>query len=108
MADNWGPISPSEWRNVRHVAGRTATEEDVAAGRAVFYIQGESAPAPISLPCCATQMLDDGSEQSVVVIQAELATQGTVLGVRPLSGGNAICLATEVHFLPAGFESRGA
>jgi hypothetical protein len=75
----------------------------VAAGFAVFYIAGESAAAPMALPCCAIQLLEDGSEQSVVIVQAEIAPQGTIFGVRPLSGGNGICMATEVRLLPAGF-----
>jgi hypothetical protein len=58
------------------------------------------------LPCCAIQSLDDGSEERVVVIQAELAPQGTILGVRPLSGGNGVCMATDVRLLPTGFEPK--
>ena len=84
-----------------------ATEADVAAGNAVFYVSGQSAAAPLSLPCCAIQVLENGSEQPVIVVQAELAPHGTILGVRPLSGGNGICLATEVRFLPGGFASLG-
>ena len=107
MAELWGPISAGEWRDVPCVTGRTATEADVAAGSAVFYIQGHSAAASMRLPCCALRLLEDGSEQPVVVIQAEVASQGTVLGIRPLSGGNCICLVTEVRVLPDGFGSQG-
>jgi membrane protein involved in colicin uptake len=57
----------------------------------------------MSLPCCAYQRLEDGSEQPVVVIQAEIAPHGTILGVRPLTGGNGICMATEVRLLADGF-----
>ncbi|PPT46268.1 hypothetical protein XarjCFBP7652_17795 [Xanthomonas arboricola] len=57
----------------------------------------------MALPCCAIQSLEDGSEQPVIVVQAELAPHGIILGVRPLSGGNGICMATEVRLLPAGF-----
>ncbi|PPT92599.1 hypothetical protein XarbCFBP7409_21050 [Xanthomonas arboricola pv. guizotiae] len=57
----------------------------------------------MALPCCAIQSLEDGSEQPVVIVQAELAAHGTILGVRPLSGGNGICMVTEVRLLPAGF-----
>ena len=103
MSELWGPISASDWRGTPHISGRPATEADVAAGLAVFYVPGESAAAPMSLPCCAYQLLEDGTEQSVVVIQAELAPQGTLLGVRFLTGGNGICLATEVQLLPDGF-----
>ena len=105
MSNLWGPIAPNEWRNVPCTIGRPATEADVAAGSAVFYVQGGSAAAPMNLPACAIQSHEDGSEQPVVVIQAEFASGGTVLGVRPLSGGNGICMAAELRLLPAGFES---
>ena len=105
MTDLWGPIQASEWRTVPCITGRPATEADVAAGSAVFYVPGDSAPAPVGLPCCAVQRLEDGSELPVVIIQAELAPHGTLLGVRPLAGGNGICMATEVQLLPSGFES---
>ncbi len=105
MADLWSSIAASEWRNTPCVVGRPATEADVAAGSAVFYVPGESAAVPMALPCCAIQSLEDGSEQPVVIVQAELAPHGTILGVRPLSGGNGICMATEVRLLPAGFGS---
>jgi hypothetical protein len=80
-------------------------EADVIAGSAVFYVQGESTAAPMTLPCCAMQSLDGGAEQPVVIVQAEIAPHGTILGVRPLSGGNGICMATDVRLLPAGFGS---
>ncbi len=105
MAELWGSISASEWRNTPCIVGRPATEADVATGSAVFYVPGESVAAPMALPCCAIQSLEDGSEQPVVIIQAELAPHGTVLGVRPLAGGNGICMNTEVRLLPTGFES---
>ncbi len=105
MTDLWGPISATDWHATPCIAGRPATEADVAAGSAVFYVPGGSAPAPMSLPCCAIQVLEDGSELPVVIVQAELAPHGTILGVRPLSGGNGICMSTEVRLLPAGFGS---
>jgi len=103
MTAIWGPISASEWRNTPCIVGRPANESDVVAGSAVFYVPGNSAAAPMDLPCCAIQSLEDGSEQPVVIVQAELAPHGIVLGVRPLSGGNGICMATEVRLLSAGF-----
>lgn len=105
MTELWGPIAVGEWLSTPCVAGRPATEADVQAGRAVFYVPGDSAAAPMSLPCCAMRSREDGSEEPVVVIQAEIAPQGTILGVRPLGGGNAICMDTEVRLLPAGFGS---
>jgi len=105
MTDLWGPIPANDWRSIPCVVGRPATEADVAGGLAVFYVPGNSAAASMRLPCCAVQSFEDGSEQSVVVIQAELANQDIILGVRPLAGGNGICTIAEVRLLPAGFES---
>ena len=105
MTDLWGPISANDWRSIPCVVGRPATEADVAGGSAVFYVPVDSAAASMHLPCCAVQLLEDGSEQLVVVIQAELANEDTILGVRPLAGGNGICTIAEVRLLPAGFES---
>ena len=107
MVELWGPILATEWHSTPCVVGRQATEADVAAGSAVFYVPGESAAAAMRLPCCAVQSLEDGSAQPVVIVQAELAPHGTILGVRPLSGGNGICMATEVRLFPDGFESYG-
>lgn len=106
MADLWGPISAAEWHKVPCTVGRPATEADVIAGVAAFYVQGESVQAPMSLPCCAIQLLEDGTEQPVVIVQAELAPHGTILGVRPLSGGNGVCMAHEVRLLSGGFASQ--
>ena len=103
MTDIWGAITADSWGSVPCVTGRCATEADVAAGRAVFYVQGESAAASMRLPCCAVQAMEDGSEQRVVVIQAELAQDTVVLGVRPLAGGNGVCTIGEVRLLPQGF-----
>ena len=105
MENLWGPISKNEWRTTPCVTGRPATEADVKAGSAVFFVQGDSAVSPMDLPCCAIQSLEDGSEEPVIVIQAELAPHGTIYGVRPLNGGNGICTATELRLLPTGFGS---
>jgi hypothetical protein len=105
MDNLWGPISANEWRNVPCVSGRPATEADVVAGAAVFYVPTGSAAATMQLPCCAILLQEDGSEQQVIVIQAELAPgrDCSVLGVRPLSGGNVVCTMSEVTLLPSGF-----
>ena len=99
MTDLWHSIFESEWRNTPCVVGRVATESDVKAGRAVFYVKGASSPAPMRLPHCAIQTRSDGSTIKVVVVQAEYADNQTLLGVRPLAGGNGICLLQEVELL---------
>ena len=105
MHDLWPPLQGAQWRSTPCITGRQATVEDVRAGRAVFYVEGESTPFEMKLPCCGWQRLADGEEVPVVVIQAETGPTGTLLGVRPLNGGNGVCMAEEVRLLPAGFES---
>ena len=104
MIDLSGPIEPSEWKHTPCITGRAVTEEDVKSGLAVFCVKGESTPAQWALPCCAIQLLEDGSEQRVVVVQAETIPDATLLGVRPLAGGNGICQDDEVRLLSLGFE----
>jgi streptomycin 3"-adenylyltransferase len=96
MTELWGPISRSEWRDVPYITGRPATEADVRAGVAVFYVQGDSEAAAMSLPCCAIQYHEDGSEEPVVVIQAEIALYGVNLGVRPLSAQVGLTRALDI------------
>ncbi|AYO97022.1 hypothetical protein Xcom_20345 [Xanthomonas axonopodis pv. commiphoreae] len=85
------------------MARRPATEADVIEGRAVFYIPGGSEPVDFTLPCCALQRLESGESEPVVVVQAEHGPSGVILGVRPLCGGNGICMLSEVELLPDGF-----
>ncbi len=105
MDDLWGPIEASDWQGTPCIAGRAATEADVKSGHAVFFIKGNSTPAQMNLPCCAIQTLEGGEVQPVVVVQAEVTPDGTILGVRPLAGGNGICLDYEVQLLSHGFAS---
>jgi hypothetical protein len=77
----------------------------VKAGTAVFFVKGGSKVAPMVVPQCAIQTLDTGDKIPVVVIQAEIAPYGVILGVRPLSGGSGICEAREITLLPDGFGS---
>ena len=108
MRELWGSIDPLKWRDTPCVVGRCATEEDVAAGCAVFYVPSGSVAADLVIPSCALQSLDDGSELPVVIIQAETIPTGTALGVRPLCGGNSVCLLSEVRILLDGFEAENA
>jgi hypothetical protein len=97
----WGPVDLARWREVPHMAGSVAGEQDVIDGRAVFYIQ---APADIHvaslhLPALALLRLDGEDEQPVVVIQAEILDGATTAGVRLLGGGNAVCTLDELEFI---------
>ena len=100
MDELWGPLVAQDWRSTPATAGRTATEIDVKAGRAVFYIRGGSVPHQIAIPICAIHRdVETGRATPVVVIQAEEAGDQTVLGVRLLEGGNMVCTLAEVEFL---------
>ena len=103
MEDLWGPIDQKLWQETPCIFGRQATEQDVKDGIAVYYVNGATTPASLVLPACGYQMMEDGSEQPVVVVQAEIIPDGTLLGVRPLSGGNGICMDSDVRLLLAGF-----
>jgi hypothetical protein len=99
----WEEINAADWKNTPFISGRVASDSDVKSGHAVFYIEGASVPAEFDLPCCAMQLMPNGSEQTVVIIQAETTDNGTLLGVRPLTGGNGICMVDEVRLVPEGF-----
>ena len=48
MSEFWGPIDLKQWRATPVTEGRTAKDEDVALGRAVFAVGGE--PVELRLP----------------------------------------------------------
>ena len=95
----WSPINVQSWRSTATTNGRVADEVDVKAGRAVFYIDGKSEPYSMSLPSLARWIGSDMPEELVIIIQAEVTDQGVVLGVRPLSGGNAVVALSEVEVI---------
>ena len=87
------------WRATPAIEGRTATDADVNAGRAVFAVGGE--PVEIDLPACAVVSEEQvGEPTPVIVIQAERLDDGTVaIGYRFLDGGTGIATLEEVEFL---------
>ena len=98
MSHLWGPIKPNAWRHVSSVSARQATDGDVQEGRAVFYVDGQSEPYDIDLPCLGFQTMGDGTEVKVVIVQAEHSPNGPILGVRYFEGGNGVCSLREVRF----------
>lgn len=93
------PIDMKKWRATPAVQGRTATEFDVSAGRAVFAVEGE--PVELDLPSCAiVQEEGVGEPTPVIVIQAERLDDGSVaVGFRFLDGGTGIADLEDVEFL---------
>jgi len=92
-------IDMKQWRATPAVGGRTATDFDVNAGRAVFAVDGE--PVAIDLPACAIVREEGvGEPTPVIVIQVERLEDGTVaVGFRFLDGGAGIADLDDVEFL---------
>ena len=104
VVEIWGPIERHLWRQVPCMTGRLATEDDVKAGRAVFYLGNPEEvpawPAEIELPAPALLRDDDsGTLTPVVVIQAEESEIRCTVGIRFLTGGNGLCLLEELEFI---------
>ncbi len=95
----WGPILHGTWRSIATIEGRVAEEGDVKTGRAVFHIDGPSEPYHMRLPSLARWIDSDVPGELVVVIQAESTKNGPVLGVRPVTGGNAVVTLEELELL---------
>ncbi len=93
-------------KNERHAAAmadpdaQPATEDDIQAGIAVFCMPSGSVPHLSPLPACAIHHdLQNGVVTPVIVIQAEDEGGRIVLGARPLTSGNLVCLLEEVQLL---------
>jgi len=106
--DPWGRILLGNWRETPCLHRRVATEDDVKAGRAVFYLDlsegQESHPGALNLPHCAVLHDEDGRATPVIVIQVEESDthSGSVevfAGYRPLTGGNGICMLQQLELL---------
>ena len=95
----WGPIPIEHWPSTAAITGEVADEEDVKVGRAVFYINGVSEHHEMPLPSLARWITSEPPGELVVIIQAQVTDQGVMLGVRPLSGGNAVVTLEEVEVL---------
>jgi len=101
---DWGALSPEAWASVPHISGRLATERDVAAGHAVFYLNNTdempARPGDINLPALAV-LRSEGPEPEcvVVVIQIELGEAQDFAGVRFFDGGNGVCALGELMFI---------
>ncbi len=103
-ADNtWGPIHSAAWKTVPCVADRVATEQDVKEGRAVFYVSGPPGsvrPMAISLPHCAIwHDREHSRDVPVICVQAEQNEKVQAVGIRFLTGGNGVCLLSELTLL---------
>ncbi|HEX8411119.1 MAG TPA: hypothetical protein VF883_19810 [Thermoanaerobaculia bacterium] len=93
------PIDIKKWRDTPSVSGRTATDDDVNEGRAIFAVGGE--PVDIDIPSCAIVREDGvGEPTPVVVVQAERLDDGTIaVGYQLIDGGNGIAPFDDVELL---------
>jgi len=98
----WGRVDVAQWQQTPCLRGRLGVEQDVKDGRAVFYLgnAGEigAVHVDIGLPHCAIVHVE-GKEVPAVVIQSERADHKHYIGYRPISGGNGLCILSEVELL---------
>jgi hypothetical protein len=98
----WGRLKVGHWQETPCLRGRVAIEQDVKDGRAVFYLESAdeigAMHVDIGLPHCAI-VRSDGTEIPAVVIQSERAEDKHYIGYRLISGGNGLCVFSEVELL---------
>jgi len=101
----WDAIDINRWREVPCLIGAVATEDDVRAGRATFYLQTPDEIgakfADIGLPHCAVWTNEHQQQIPVIVIQSECAGDKHYIGFRWLDGGNGVRLRFEFQLLDA-------
>ena len=83
------------------IAGRSASQDDVADGNAIFSLEPQSlGPPDINVPQYALWRDEDGREFPVFVIQAEHATDDLVIvGLRHFDGRNMVATLPEITLL---------
>jgi hypothetical protein len=100
--DLWDKIDVEHWQETPCLRDRIAVEQDVKDGHAVFYLgNAEEIGAryvDIGLPHCAI-VHADGAEIPAVVIQSERAEDKHYIGYRPITGGNGLCVLSEVELV---------
>ena len=108
FAEPWGPIDPHHWQEVPCLVGHVATEADVRAGRAAFYLGSPDEIgarfADIGLPHCAIWKDEHSQQVPVIVIQSEQAGTKHYVGYRFLDSGNGIAMFSELQLLDAPTE----
>ena len=104
----WGKIELEKWRETPCITGRSATEEDIKNGIAVFAIPSGSKPYEIQLPLCAVQ-IDEETKQRIpcIAIQVEEADNGVFIGVRYLNGGNGVGTSEDIELYQEPNEDFG-
>ena len=91
----------SDWEQIPHVRGKTATQEDVLAGKASFTMDGQRSFAiDIDIPWVVIhQEVESGENKLAVIIQAERIGNLDLAGIRYEDGSFASCIMAELVFL---------
>lgn len=81
------------------VAGRAATQEDVAVGNAAFATgSAQSTPLQIEIPQYALYK-DEGKKIPVILVQAEAAAGKQIAAGRTLEGGEVVGMLSDFELL---------
>ena len=95
---NWPPLPTTGF-----VSGRTATDEDVAAGNAIFVLKAYGAyfgkPMDIAIPQYAYLTKAGEKPVPVIVVQAEIGKGIKLFGVRGLDGDKSTARDFELKLL---------
>jgi hypothetical protein len=99
-ASSWPALPTSGF-----IAGRPATDKDVADGNAVFVLRAYGVafgkPLDVTIPQYAYLTKRGQQPIAVIVVQAELGKGIKIFGVRDLSGKAATAKESEVRLLGA-------
>ena len=89
------------WKNIDHVSGRTATQDDVDAGRASFVIDGgRSTAMEMEIPSVVVRKNEQTEEELIaIVIQAEQIGEHQLIGIRYADGRVGACPLSEITFV---------
>ncbi|MGG5486027.1 hypothetical protein [Gaetbulibacter sp. PBL-D1] len=91
------------WKDIPHVSGRLATDEDVKSGSATFRIENieqEHKVLDIKIPALAYHINQETNEKlPVVVIQGEQVGDQNIVGIKFLDGTDGVCLLFELEFV---------
>lgn len=95
------PIDIKTWDKTPCVNGRLATKKETENGTALLYYDKKDGAKPYNLtvPKLAYAKDFERNEILVVVIQAVQTPQDTMVGYRPIKGGNGAGKLHDVRFL---------
>ncbi|MEG3180308.1 hypothetical protein [Sphingomonas sp. LT1P40] len=93
---NWPDLPTSGF-----IADRPATVDDAKQGNAVFSMNGKSSgTVPITIPQYVWWSDEEGKRHPMILIQAELAPDGTkIVGLRNLAGEDTVATLPELELL---------